>query len=144
MSSRAPRLRALATAILLAGMPRIVSAQSPLTVASPDGKTQVAVEVRNGALTYAVQHNGANVVTPSRLGFAFRGATPLADSLRITGSQRATYDSTWTQPWGEVARVRDHHNELRVDVAETKATARHFSVVFRVFNDGLGFRYELP
>jgi alpha-glucosidase len=130
--------------VLLASMPTLVSAQSPLTVASPDGKTQVAVEVRNGTLTYAVRHNGANVVTPSRLGFAFRGAPPLVDSLRIAGSQRASYDSTWTQPWGEVARVRDHHNELRVDVVETKAPARHFSVAFRVFNDGLGFRYELP
>jgi len=144
MSSRAGRLRALTTAILLTSTSARISAQSPLTVASPDGKTQVSVGVEGGVLRYSVRHNGANVVMPSRLGFAFRGAAPLADSLRIVGSQRATYDSTWTQPWGEVARVRDHHNELRVDVAETKATARRFTVAFRVFNDGLGFRYELP
>ncbi|HEX7980702.1 MAG TPA: glycoside hydrolase family 97 protein [Gemmatimonadaceae bacterium] len=144
MSSRAPRLRALATAILLGSLPTRISAQSPLTVASPDGKTQVSVAVDGGVLRYSVRRNGANVVTPSRLGFAFKGAPALADSLRITGSQRASYDSTWTQPWGEVARVRDHHNELRVDVLETKAPARHFTVAFRVFNDGLGFRYELP
>ena len=143
MSSRAPRLRALATAVLLTSVPAMVSAQA-LTVASPDGKTQLSVEVQNGALRYAVRRNGANVVTPSRLGFAFKGAPPLVDSLRITNSQRASYDSTWTQPWGEVARVRDHHNELRVDVAETRASARRFSVVFRVFDDGVGFRYELP
>jgi len=143
MSSRAPRLRALATAVLLTSMPTMVSAQA-LAVASPDGKTQLSVEVQNGVLRYAVRRNGANVVTPSRLGFAFKGAPPLVDSLRITTSQRASYDSTWTQPWGEVARVRDHHNELRVDVAETKAPARRFTVVFRVFDDGVGFRYELP
>jgi len=130
--------------ILLGSMSARVPAQSPLTVASPDGKTQVNVGVEGGVLRYSVRHNGANVVTPSRLGFAFKGAPSLVDSLRITGSQRATYDSTWTQPWGEVARVRDHHNELRVDVAETKAPARRFTVAFRVFNDGLGFRYELP
>jgi alpha-glucosidase len=124
-------------------MPTMVSAQA-LAVASPDGKTQLSVEVQNGVLRYAVRRNGANVVTPSRLGFAFKGAPPLVDSLRITTSQRASYDSTWTQPWGEVARVRDHHNELRVDVAETKAPARRFTVVFRVFDDGVGFRYELP
>ena len=144
MSSRAARLRALATAILLTSLSTRISAQSPLTVASPDGKTQVSVGVEGGVLRYSVRHSGANVVTPSRLGFAFKGAPALVDSLRIVGSQRATYDSTWTQPWGEVARVRDHHNELRVDVAETKAPARHFTVAFRVFNDGLGFRYELP
>ena len=144
MSSRASRLRAFATAILLTSISTRISAQSPLTVASPDGKTQVSVGVDGGVLRYSVRRNDANVVTPSRLGFAFKGAPPLVDSLRITGSQRATYDSTWTQPWGEVAKVRDHHNELRVDVAETKAPARHFTVAFRVFNDGLGFRYELP
>ena len=144
MSSRASRLRAFATAILLTSISTRISAQSPLTVASPDGKTQVSVGVDGGVLRYSVRRNDANVVTPSRLGFAFKGAPPLVDSLRITGSQRATYDSTWTQPWGEVAKVRDHHNELRVDVAETKAPARHFTVTFRVFNDGLGFRYELP
>jgi alpha-glucosidase len=144
MSSRAARLRALATAILLTSVSTRISAQSPLTVASPDGKTQVSVGVEGGVLRYGVRHSGANVVTPSRLGFAFKGAPALVDSLRIVGSQRATYDSTWTQPWGEVARVRDHHNELRVDVAETKAPARHFTVAFRVFNDGVGFRYELP
>ncbi len=130
--------------ILLGSMPTRLSAQSPLTVASPDGKTQVSVGVEGGQLRYSVRHNGANVVTPSRLGFAFKGAPSLVDNLSIIGSQRATYDSTWTQPWGEVARVRDHHNELRVDVAESKAPTRHFTVAFRVFNDGLGFRYELP
>jgi len=144
MSSRASRLRALATATLLTSVAASASAQSPLTVASPDGKTQVSVAVDGGVLRYSVRHNDANVVTPSRLGFAFKGAPSLVDSLRITGSQRATYDSTWTQPWGEVARVRDHHNELRVDVVETKAPARRFTVAFRVFNDGVGFRYELP
>src|SRR2546425_1269840 len=55
-----------------------------------------------------------------------------------------TVDETWTQPWGEVARVRDHHNELRVSIAEVASPGRRFVVVFRVFNDGVGFRYELP
>ncbi|MEO8564118.1 MAG: glycoside hydrolase family 97 protein [bacterium] len=142
MTSNVWAIRALATALLLA--PLTLSAQAPLTVSSPDGKTQVTVAVDGGALRYAVTHAGVKVITPSRLGFAFKGAAPLGDSVRILDSHRATYDSTWTQPWGEVSRVRDHHNELQVDVAETKASARRFSVTFRVFNDGVGFRYELP
>ena len=83
---------------------------------------------------------------PSVLGFAFRGAPPLRDSLQVTDTARQTVDDTWTQPWGEVARVRDHHNELRVSVAETATppAGRRFAVVFRVFNDGVGFRYEVP
>jgi alpha-glucosidase len=121
-----------------------LTAQSPLTVASPDGRTQVTVSLDSGFVRYAVRHAAADVVTPSRLGFAFRNAPLLGDSLRIVGSRRASYDSTWTQPWGEVRTVRDRHNELQVDVAESKASGRKFTVTFRVFDDGLGFRYEIP
>jgi alpha-glucosidase len=121
-----------------------VSAQEQLQVTSPDGRNQVTVHVRDGGLFYGVQRDGRNLVLPSRLGFEFRGAPPLRDGLRITGSARATVDETWTQPWGEVARVRDHHNELRVSVEETAAPRRRFDVTFRVFDDGLGFRYEFP
>ncbi|HWE42404.1 MAG TPA: glycoside hydrolase family 97 protein [Gemmatimonadaceae bacterium] len=119
-------------------------AQAPLHVISPDGRNDVSVGIRDGYLWYAVDHGGKHVLMPSRLGFAFRGAPELFKGLRITDTARTTYDSTWTQPWGEVARVRDHHNELRVTVAETAAPNRTFSVVFRAFEDGVGFRYEVP
>jgi alpha-glucosidase len=144
MISSHRRIRALATAFALALAPPALSAQAPLTVSSPDGRTQVTVAVDSGTLRYAVRHAGANVVMPSRLGFAFRNGASLGDSLRIVDSRRASYDSTWTQPWGEVRTVRDHHNQLQVDVAESKASGRRFSVTFRVFDDGVGFRYEIP
>ena len=69
---------------------------------------------------------------------------PLRDNLELTGTERNSVDETWEQPWGEVARVRDHHNELRVSVAETTEPGRRFHIVFRVFDYGLGFRCELP
>src|SRR6476620_4372632 len=105
------------TLIALA-LPSAASAQAPLKVASPDGRNEIAIEVRDGGLYYTVDRAGRHVIMPSRLGFEFRGAPPLRDSLRIAGSTRASYDTSWTQPWGEVARVRDRHNELRVEVAE--------------------------
>jgi len=120
------------------------AAQNRVRVASPDGRNQVTVEIRDGALAYSVDRDGRAVLLPSRLGFAFQGAPPLRDSLRIVDTSRTTVHETWTQPWGEVARVRDHHNELRVSVAEVAAPGRRFVVAFRVFNDGIGFRYELP
>ena len=120
------------------------SAQSPLAVSSPDARTEVRVEVRDGNLLYSVTRDHRALLLPSMLGFEFRGAPALRDSLRVTGSSRSSYDSTWTQPWGEVARVRDHHNELRVAVLESKAPGRKFDVVFRAFDDGIGFRYEVP
>jgi alpha-glucosidase len=119
-------------------------AQAPLRVTSPDSRTVVTVAIRDGGVFYAVARDGRALLLPSRLGFVFRNAPPLRDSLTITGTTRDAVDATWEQPWGEVHRVRDHHNELRVSVEETVAPGRRFDVTFRVFDDGLGFRYELP
>ena len=121
----------------------VVHAQDSLTLASPDGRTQVRVGVRDGGLYYAVRRDRQNVILPSRLGFTFRNARALGDSLRLAGEARASRDTTWAQPWGEVARVREHYNELRVRIAESVAPRRRFAVVFRAFDDGIGFRYEL-
>src|SRR2546429_563321 len=123
---------------------RAPAAQTRAQVTSPDGRNRVTVEIRDGALTYSVDRDGRAVFLPSRLGFAFQGAPPLRDSLRMVDTSRATVDETWTQPWGEVARVQDHHNELRTTVAEVTSPGRRFVVAFRAFNDGIGFRYELP
>jgi alpha-glucosidase len=120
------------------------AAQIPLKVASPDGRTQVSVRIRDGRAYYDVQRDGRALILPSLLGFAFQGAPPLRDSLRITDTTRESHDEWWTQPWGEVARVHDHHNELAVSIAETTAPNRRFTVRIRVFDDGLGFRYEFP
>ena len=119
-------------------------AQLPARVASPDGQNVVIVAVRSGGLFYSVDRGGRHVLLPSRLGFEFRSAPPLRDSLAITSVARSNADTTWTQPWGEVARVRDQHNELRVEVAESSAPRRRFAVVVRAFDDGVAFRYELP
>ncbi len=119
-------------------------AQDTLTVASPDGRNKVGVAVNDGKLYYILSRDGRPLLLPSMLGFEFKGAPRLRDGLRITGSSRSTFDQTWTQPWGEVSRVRDHHNELRVSVAETGAPGRKFDFVVRAFNDGIGFRYEVP
>src|SRR5688572_22838918 len=88
------------------------AAQEPLRVASPDGRNVVGVATDRGALYYTLSRDGQPVLMRSRLGFVFRGADSLAGGLRITGSTRSSVDESWTQPWGEVARVRDHHHEL--------------------------------
>jgi alpha-glucosidase len=120
------------------------AAQDIHRVTSPDTRNVVEVATREGRLTYTVDRSGRRILLPSSLGFEFRGQPRLRDSLRITGATRRSYDSTWVQPWGEVARVREHYNELRVSVVETTGPRREFTVAFRVFNDGVGFRYEVP
>jgi alpha-glucosidase len=118
--------------------------EAQIRVASPDGRNEVTVAIREGRLNYSLTRDGRVMILPSLLGFEFRGSAPLRDALRITDTTRQSHDEWWTQPWGEVARVHDHHNELAVTVEETTARRRRFIVRVRAFNDGAGFRYELP
>jgi alpha-glucosidase len=126
----------------------LAAATTPLRgqvrVASPDGRNQVTVETREARLYYSLARDGRTLIQPSLLGFEFRGASPLREGVRITDTTRQSHDEWWTQPWGEVARVRDHHNELAVAVEETAAPGRRFTLRVRAFDDGVGFRYELP
>ncbi|HEY8259399.1 MAG TPA: glycoside hydrolase family 97 protein [Gemmatimonadales bacterium] len=140
---RPPPLRFLsvaAAALLLRAAPL----PGQVSVASPDGRNQIVVEIREGRLTYGLSRDGRVLILPSTLGFEFRGAPRLQDGLRITDSTRQSHDEWWTQPWGEVARVRDHHNELAVGIEETTAPSRRFTLRVRAFDDGIGFRYEFP
>ncbi len=118
--------------------------QSQIRVASPDGRNQITVQIVDGRLTYSLARDGRALILPSGLGFDFRGAPPLRDGLSITDTGRVSHDEWWTQPWGEVTRVRDHHNELTVAVEESAAPKRIFVLRVRAFNDGVGFRYEVP
>jgi alpha-glucosidase len=120
------------------------AATGQATVRSPDGRTSVILEIREGRLTYQLQRDGRLLLEPSVLGIAFEGAPPLRDSLRIVDTLRQSHDSWWTQPWGEVSRVHDHHHELAVTVRETSAPGRRFVVRVRAFDDGIGLRYEFP
>ena len=134
-------LRALAPA-LLASLPEWLAAQAG--VGSPDGRNRVTVQLSEGRLQYSLARDGRALILPSLLGFEFKGIPALRDGLRITDTTRRSHDQWWTQPWGEVARVRDHYNELAVSVEESAPPARRFVLRVRAFDDGIGFRYELP
>ncbi len=141
-----PRLACalLGMALALLGCQRSPTINATETVTSPDGGLLVTFVLQDGVPTYQVDRQGQPVILPSRLGFVLQDANPLNQNLGVVGVERRTYDQTWTQPWGEVREIREHYNELRIDLAETTPDARKMSVVFRVFNDGLGFRYEWP
>jgi alpha-glucosidase len=143
LSCRSLSLRfAVAAAILSTAAPAF--AQEEFRVASPDGRNEVTVAIRGGQVQYSIQRDGRAVMQPSQLGFEFRDGPPLGDAMRVASTATNSVDETWTQPWGEVREVRDHHNELRIDLEEMRETGRQLVVVFRVFDDGVGFRYELP
>lgn len=113
-----------------------------LTVSSPSAVLAVEVGAEQGRPSYTLSRFGEPVLLPSRLGLQFGDAPSLADDLAILDSATHAVDDTWTQPWGEQAHVRNHYNELRVDFGRDGKPA--LRVVFRVYDDGVGFRYEVP
>lgn len=113
-------------------------------VSSPDGKIKVTFMLDDGVPCYAVSRSGQDIIKPSKLGFSFKDTEPLNQNLTIVESKLDSFDETWTQPWGEVEEIRNHYNELRVDLEETTEAHRKMTLVFRAYDDGLGFRYELP
>jgi alpha-glucosidase len=114
--------------------------------AESPGKT-VAVSVSldgDGRPTYAVTWKGRPLLTDSSLGFLFTDAPKFERNFKLTDASTARSDTTWTQPFGEWATIRDNHTELTVRFRESKNLQREMAVTFRLFDDGLGFRYTLP
>ena len=110
-------------------------------VSSPDGAVMVTVGVKDHHPFYRVDYQGRTLVAPSRLGFRL-DHEELGANMTMGKVSRSSMDETWTQPWGENGTTRNHYNELTVDYREH--TGHLMQVVFRVFNDGFGFRYNLP
>jgi len=112
-------------------------------VTSPDGNIRFSIAIdRFGAPLYTVKHGAETVVSDSRLGLRFETQAAFDRGLQLTGTSTRSRDETWEQPWGERRLVRDHHNELLLQFADSGG--RRFDVRVRVFDDGLGFRYEVP
>ncbi|NHN37359.1 glycoside hydrolase family 97 protein [Pseudomaricurvus alcaniphilus] len=111
---------------------------------SPDGSIEVTVEVRDAGVYYSVQYKKQAVIQASRLGFDIQGQPQLAANLEVTDVQRNTTHQAWQQVWGERAEVVDHHNQLSISLQEREGLQRKLELVFRAFDDGIGFRYHLP
>ncbi|MEZ5440051.1 MAG: glycoside hydrolase family 97 protein [Lysobacterales bacterium] len=119
-------------------------ADTVATVSSPGEVLAVALDLHEGRLSYRIERFGERIVDDSRLGVALRGAEKLERNLSLVSQSTSSVDQRWEQAWGERRWSRDHHRELRAEFAEGVGAKRHFSVVFRVFDDGVGFRYEFP
>lgn len=111
---------------------------------SPGNVLRVELHIDEGRTSYRVLRFGEEVIAPSRLGFLLRDAEKLERNLVLRGSHSGQHDQSWEQPWGEERFLRDQHTSLRLTLAETIHLKRHFEVEFRLFDDGLGFRYHFP
>ena len=122
---------------------QVLADTKPVKVSSPDGTITVGVGVRDNQPYYIISRNGQEIVTPSHLGFQLDKGV-LGANMKMTGKRFAQKDETWSEVWGEEELVRNHYNELTVTFEEKKGNIRQMEVVFRVFNDGVGFRYIIP
>lgn len=116
-----------------------------LSVSSPDGSLRVAFALtESGEPTYAVERDGQTLIGSSRMGFRLAEGVSLGEGFEVVSSTPNRVDQTWNQVWGECREVRDHHNELRLELCQRGGSGRRLVVVFRVFDDGVAFRYEIP
>lgn len=114
------------------------------SVNSPDGRIKVNFYLDNGRPTYTVDFNETPIVKPSHLGLQLsKGGKDLMDGFTIADKTTDSFDETWQPVWGEESSIRNNYNELAVTLSQ-ESTKRHIVVRFRVFNDGVGFRYEFP
>ncbi|QIY84804.1 glycoside hydrolase family 97 protein [Chryseobacterium sp. NEB161] len=136
----------LIVALFLAGL---VTAQK---LQSPDGKFVMNFSVQSGGYpSYQLNYKGKEIIKPSRLGFELTTKDAQANDPRnflnnnfeVVGSKTATFDETWQPVWGEEKNIRNHYNEILISLKQ-KGTDRLVDIRFRLFDDGLGFRYEFP
>lgn len=131
-------------AMLVGCMMMIPSWLVAQTVKSPDGNLSVSFSLNDkGVPTYQVDYKGKTVINPSILGIELDEENSLMDKFRINNTSTSTFDETWQPVWGEEKEIRNHYNELFVEM-EKPSNGRYMNLRFRVYNDGVGFRYEFP
>ena len=112
-------------------------------VTSPNGDIKVTFSLNGTVPTYAVTFRGQEVIRPSRLGYELTNGENLLDGFSLRDEQTSTFDETWRPVWGESATIRNHYNQLLVRLTQA-STERMMNICFRVYDDGVGFRYEFP
>lgn len=131
----------LVAAICLAG--KIIAAE-PIVLHSPNGKLQMTFSLsEKGEPTYILQYKGKTVIRPSHLGLELKNAPNLQQDFVIKKTTASSFDETWQPVWGETRNIRNHYNEMFVELYQ-QSQERGLNIRFRLYDDGLGFRYEFP
>ena len=122
---------------------------------SPDGKMELRFAVVDGVPYYQLNRDGKTIVKPSKMGFTLEWRDDLAHAFVVRNTERSTFDETWQPVWGEEANIRNHYNEMLVTLEQpigsvesmdhsTESRPTVMQIRFRLYDDGLGFRYEFP
>lgn len=119
--------------------------ETSYTVSSPDTNISVQFALsQTGQPTYLAKYKNKTVIDTSFMGFEFKGLPALEGNFKVVGSSTATFDENWDMPWGEQSSVRNNYNELVVNLKEQSESKRKLNIHFKIYNDGIGFRYEFP
>ncbi|WP_314334926.1 glycoside hydrolase family 97 protein [Capnocytophaga sputigena] len=111
---------------------------------SPDGNVILSFSLKNdGTPSYKVSYKNKPVINESTLGFTLKKAEPLTNNFKVVDTKKSTFKETWKPVWGEESEILNHYNELLVSL-EQNNTKRKMNIRFRVYNEGVGFRYEFP
>ncbi len=113
-------------------------------VQSPNGKIAIKIEVDEHGLYYNVFRNTSPLIHHSDLGLVLANGDTLTDQMQVINVLKSTVNEEWEQPWGEKRLITNNYNEIKVLLEEKGDTKRKVNLVFRAFNDGIGFRYEVP
>lgn len=128
-----------------AGFSRISSGQQLIQTSSPDKNIQLQItHLENGGLQYAVAYKGKAVIEPSGLGMKLADPAVQLNSFTLDQVDSAYTDETWTPVWGEQAQIRNQYRQVLLSLTDKNGSGTRLQVVFRVFNDGVGFRYIFP
>ena len=150
--------KSLLLILCLMAVTKLVSATEPLknsqSLRSPDGRMEVLFELKDGIPYYSLYRDGKPVVLPSKMGFTLEWRkNDMASGFKVNDVQYSTFDETWQPVWGEEANIRNHYNEMVVSLQQDYYLDHEgkrvdnptvMAIRFRLYDDGLGFRYEWP
>ena len=138
-------LKRLLPILFLAGISTAVFADQSVTLHSPDGNVQLGLlHSSNGDLTYKVFYKGKSVVAPSGLGMRLKSPELSLLKFDLLGVDSSVTDETWKPVWGEVNQIRNNYKQLSVKLADRSGSGILLEIIFKVYNDGVGFRYSFP
>jgi alpha-glucosidase len=113
-------------------------------ISSPDGKITLIFTLESGIPKYSILKENRSIIELSRLGYKLKDLPSLDSNFIIINQKVSSFDSTWEQPWGEKREIRNNYSELLVELEQNDNLKRRINIIFRLFNDGMGFRYEVP
>lgn len=113
-------------------------------VASPNGEINLQLELTADALQYQVQFQQQPVIKASKLGLAFKNQANLQSNLQVTDVVERHQDQSWQPLWGQRSTIRDNFREITLSLRETGDKVRQLQLIFRVYNEGVAFRYKVP